>query len=263
MATGETVSPSNFIRNIIDEHNQSGRFGGKVVTRFPPEPNGYLHIGHAKSICLNFGLAADYGGRCHLRFDDTNPAKEEQEYLDSIIEDVHWLGFDWGSHLYYASNYFEQLYQFALKLIADGKAYVGRSERRGDKGQPGHADPAGGGQPLPEPWHRGEPGAVPGHEGRRVPRRRAGAPGQDRHGPPQPGDARPHPVPHPPGDPPPHREHLVHLPHVRLHPLHLRLPSRASPTPSAPWSSRTTESSTTGSWTSWASTTPSRSSSPA
>lgn len=124
MATGESASPSNFIRNIIDEHNRGGRFGGKVVTRFPPEPNGYLHIGHAKSICLNFGLAADYGGRCHLRFDDTNPSKEEQEYLDSIIEDVHWLGFDWGEHLYYASNYFDQLYEFAIKLIGDGKAYV-------------------------------------------------------------------------------------------------------------------------------------------
>ncbi|MBU1452544.1 MAG: glutamine--tRNA ligase/YqeY domain fusion protein [Proteobacteria bacterium] len=124
MATGESASPSNFIRNIIDEHNQSGRFGGKVVTRFPPEPNGYLHIGHAKSICLNFGLAASYGGSCHLRFDDTNPAKEEQEYLDSIIEDVRWLGFDWGEHLYYASNYFDQLYEFAIKLINDGKAYV-------------------------------------------------------------------------------------------------------------------------------------------
>jgi len=124
MATGESASPSNFIRNIIDEHNRSGRFGGKVETRFPPEPNGYLHIGHAKSICLNFGLAADYGGVCHLRFDDTNPAKEEQEYLDSIIEDVRWLGFDWGEHLYYASNYFDQLYEFALKLIKGGKAYV-------------------------------------------------------------------------------------------------------------------------------------------
>ena len=124
MAMGESASPSNFIRNIIDEHNRNGRFGGKVETRFPPEPNGYLHIGHAKSICLNFGLAADYGGVCHLRFDDTNPAKEEQEYLDSIIEDVRWLGFDWGEHLYYASNYFDQLYEFALKLIKGGKAYV-------------------------------------------------------------------------------------------------------------------------------------------
>jgi len=124
MATGETPPPSNFIRNIIDEHNVSGRFGGRVVTRFPPEPNGYLHIGHAKSICLNFGLARDYQGRCHLRFDDTNPAKEEQEYIDSIMDDVRWLGFDWGEHLYYASNYFDQLYEFALQLIRQGKAYV-------------------------------------------------------------------------------------------------------------------------------------------
>ena len=147
MATGESASPSNFIRNIIDEHNRSGRFGGKVVTRFPPEPNGYLHIGHAKSICLNFGLAADYGGVCHLRFDDTNPAKEEQEYLDSIIEDVRWLGFDWGDHLYYASNYFDQLYEFALKLIGVGKAYVddlSAEEIRAHRGtltQPGKDSP--------------------------------------------------------------------------------------------------------------------------
>ncbi|MCF8032976.1 MAG: glutamine--tRNA ligase/YqeY domain fusion protein [Desulfarculaceae bacterium] len=124
MAAAETPAPTNFIRNIIDEHNKNGRFDGRVVTRFPPEPNGYLHIGHAKSICLNFGLARDYQGRCHLRFDDTNPAKEEQEYIDSIMDDVRWLGFDWGEHLYYASNYFDQLYEFALKLIRGGKAYV-------------------------------------------------------------------------------------------------------------------------------------------
>lgn len=115
---------SNFIREIIDEDNRTGKYGGRVHTRFPPEPNGYLHIGHAKSICLNFGLARDYGGKCNLRFDDTNPIKEEQEYVDSIIEDVRWLGFDWEDRLYYASDYFEQLYQFAVKLIKDGKAYV-------------------------------------------------------------------------------------------------------------------------------------------
>lgn len=115
---------SNFIRDIIDEDMKTGKFGGRVHTRFPPEPNGYLHIGHAKSICLNFGLAQDYEGKCNLRFDDTNPIKEEQEYIDSIIEDVRWLGFDWEDRLFYASDYFEQLYQWAVQLIKTGKAYV-------------------------------------------------------------------------------------------------------------------------------------------
>ena len=119
----KTNSPSNFIRNIIDEDLASGKHKA-IVTRFPPEPNGYLHIGHAKSICLNFGIARDYGGTCHLRFDDTNPEKEEIEYIESIQEDVRWLGFDWGEHLYFASDYFEQLYNLAVELIKQGKAYV-------------------------------------------------------------------------------------------------------------------------------------------
>jgi len=114
----------NFIRNIIDEDMRTGKWDGRVVTRFPPEPNGYLHIGHAKAICLNFGLAIEYGGRYHLRFDDTNPAKEDVEYTDSIQEDIRWLGFDWGEHLYHASDYFEQLYEYALQLIKKGKAFV-------------------------------------------------------------------------------------------------------------------------------------------
>jgi glutaminyl-tRNA synthetase len=113
----------DFIRDIIDADIASGATTG-VVTRFPPEPNGYLHIGHAKAIWLNFGLAQEYGGRCHLRFDDTNPTKEEQEYIDAIKRDVHWLGFDWGSHLYYASDYFEQLYDWAEHLIRAGRAYI-------------------------------------------------------------------------------------------------------------------------------------------
>ena len=102
--------PPNFIREIIEKDLKEGKNEGRVHTRFPPEPNGYLHIGHAKSICLNFGLAAEYGGLCNLRFDDTNPSKEEMEYVDSIMEDVRWLGFDWEDRLYYASDYFEQLY---------------------------------------------------------------------------------------------------------------------------------------------------------
>ncbi|MCK4622112.1 MAG: glutamine--tRNA ligase/YqeY domain fusion protein [Desulfuromonadales bacterium] len=123
MSTAETPSSSNFIRTIIAEDLESGK-RDQVITRFPPEPNGYLHIGHAKSICLNFGLAAEYRGRCNLRFDDTNPTKEEEEYVEAIKEDVAWLGFDWGEHLYFASDYFEQLYQWAIQLIKKGKAYV-------------------------------------------------------------------------------------------------------------------------------------------
>ncbi len=120
----ESAVVSNFIRHIIEDDMRTGKFDGRVVTRFPPEPNGYLHIGHAKSICLNFGLARDYQGRCHLRFDDTNPGKENVEYVDSIREDVHWLGFDWKGHEYFASDYFERLYAFAVSLIKGGKAYV-------------------------------------------------------------------------------------------------------------------------------------------
>jgi glutaminyl-tRNA synthetase len=123
MSTEEPSRPVDFIRAIINEDNASGKHGGRVHTRFPPEPNGYLHIGHAKSICLNFGIARDYGGKCNLRFDDTNPAKEEQEYVDSIMEDVRWLGFQWDE-LHYASDYFQQLYDWAVQLIKEGKAYV-------------------------------------------------------------------------------------------------------------------------------------------
>src|SRR5947209_12188301 len=113
----------DFIRDIIRADLDAGRVG-MLVTRFPPEPNGYLHIGHAKAICLNFGVAEEFGGRCHLSFDDTNPTKEEQEYIEAIKADVRWLGFDWGKHLYHASDYFEQLYAWAEDLIRDGKAYV-------------------------------------------------------------------------------------------------------------------------------------------
>jgi glutaminyl-tRNA synthetase len=124
MAINESPAGRDFIRVIIDEDLKTKKYDGRVVTRFPPEPNGYLHIGHAKSICLNFGIAEEYGGRCHLRFDDTNPIKEEQEYIDSIKEDVRWLGFDWGEHEYYASDYFDQLYEWAIQMIKDGNAYV-------------------------------------------------------------------------------------------------------------------------------------------
>ncbi len=119
----DSTGPSNFIQDIIDHDLHTGKHD-TVVTRFPPEPNGYLHIGHAKSICLNFGLAEKYGGRCHLRFDDTNPRTESPEYVRSIMEDVRWLGYDWGEHLYYASDYFQQFYEYALQLIRQGQAYV-------------------------------------------------------------------------------------------------------------------------------------------
>ena len=115
---------SDFVRQIVAEDLKTNKWNGRVNTRFPPEPNGYLHIGHAKSICLNFGIAAEFGGKCNLRFDDTNPEKEEEEYVKSIIEDVRWLGWDWEERLYFASDYFEQMYQWAVQLTKAGKAYV-------------------------------------------------------------------------------------------------------------------------------------------
>ncbi len=124
MASNESATPSNFIWNIIDEDLKNNKNEGRVHTRFPPEPNGCLHIGHAKAICIDFGTAEKYNGLCNLRFDDTNPSKEEVEYVDSIKEDIRWLGFDWGDRLYYASDYFDKLYEYAVQLIKDGKAYV-------------------------------------------------------------------------------------------------------------------------------------------
>ncbi len=124
MAQANASPPSDFIREIIEEHLRTGRFQGRVATRFPPEPNGYLHIGHAKSVCLNFGIASQYGGTCNVRMDDTDPSGESLEYVESIINDVRWLGFDWGDRLFYASDYFERLYQFAVQLVKAGKAYV-------------------------------------------------------------------------------------------------------------------------------------------
>ncbi len=144
-ATSPVQGP-HFVHEIIESELASGKVKG-VVTRFPPEPNGYLHIGHAKSICLNFGTAKKYGGRCHLRFDDTNPTKEEQEFIDSIMEDIHWLGFDWGEYLFFASSYFEQLYQWAEQMIREGKAYVCDltadevREYRGTLTEPGRESP--------------------------------------------------------------------------------------------------------------------------
>lgn len=146
MSTTESKS-LDFVRAMVTEDTARGRFDGRVVTRFPPEPNGYLHIGHAKAICLDFGIAAEFGGKCHLRFDDTNPTKEEVEYVESIKEDIRWLGFDWGEHLYFASDYFEQLYAWAMQLIKAGLAYVDDlsaeeiREYRGTLTEPGRESP--------------------------------------------------------------------------------------------------------------------------
>jgi len=141
------LSKLDFIRQIVVDDLKSGKWGGRVATRFPPEPNGYLHIGHAKSICLNFGIAEEFGGTCNLRFDDTNPEKEEQEYVDSIIEDVHWLGWNWDDRLYFGSDYFEQMYQYAVQLVKASKAYVCElsadeiREYRGTLTEPGRDSP--------------------------------------------------------------------------------------------------------------------------
>jgi glutaminyl-tRNA synthetase len=143
----DTPKPANFIRQAVADDLESGRFTRPIITRFPPEPNGYLHIGHAKAIAVDFGIAQEYGGACSLRFDDTNPTKESQEYVDAIMRDIRWLGFDWGDRLYHASDYFEQLYQWAVQLIKAGKAYVDdltaeqMRETRGTLTEPGTASP--------------------------------------------------------------------------------------------------------------------------
>jgi glutaminyl-tRNA synthetase len=147
MTKADSHAPFDFIRNIIAEDLKINKNEGRVITRFPPEPNGYLHIGHAKSICLNFGIAAENKGVCHLRFDDTNPSKEDITYIESIKEDIKWLGFDWGKHLYYASDYFSQMYEYAVQLIKKGKAYVCSlspkeiKEYRGTLTEPGKESP--------------------------------------------------------------------------------------------------------------------------
>ena len=143
----ETYTPSNFIRDIIAEDVESGKNGGKVQTRFPPEPNGYLHIGHAKAIVLSFGMAEEFGGECNLRFDDTNPITEDTEYVESIMEDIRWLGYDWGDRLFYASDYFQKLYEFAVQLVKQGDAYADSlspeeiKSFRGDYNRPGKLSP--------------------------------------------------------------------------------------------------------------------------
>ena len=147
MSKTEPVKPAHFIRQIISKDLEAGKNEGRVATRFPPEPNGYLHVGHAKSICLNFSMAEEFGGTCNLRFDDTNPEKESQEYIEAIKRDVTWLGFEWNGEVRYASDYFDQLYQFAVELIKQDKAYVDESTpdqiraMRGSLTEPGQNSP--------------------------------------------------------------------------------------------------------------------------
>ena len=142
----ESKKSLNFIENIVEKDLAEGKNGNRVQTRFPPEPNGYLHIGHAKAICMDFGIAQKYGGLCNLRFDDTNPVKEDMEYVDSIKEDIQWLGFQWGNE-YYASDYFPQLWEFAIQLIKEGKAYIDEqtseqiAQQKGTPTQPGIDSP--------------------------------------------------------------------------------------------------------------------------
>ena len=215
--------PLNFIEQIIEDDLRTNKWDGRVHTRFPPEPNGYLHIGHAKSICLNFGLAAKYGGLCNLRFDDTNPTKEEDEYVDSIQEDVRWLGFDWEDRIFYASDYFEQLYEWALQLIRDGKAYVcdlsadETREHRGTLTQPGRNSPFRDRsvQENLDLFQRMRAGEF--QDGA------AHVAGQDRHGLAQLEHARPGHVPHPACHAPPQRRPVVHLSDVRFHARPVRL----------------------------------------
>ena len=158
--TAEEPKKLNFLEEIIENDLKSGRVKS-VMTRFPPEPNGYLHLGHAKSICINFGLAQKYGGKTNLRFDDTNPTKEDTEYVDSIKEDIQWLGFQWDKELY-ASDYFDQLYAWAEQMIERGQAYGGDQQGTRHRGQ------AGNRESLQEPFSRGEPPAVQGYEGRKI-----------------------------------------------------------------------------------------------
>ncbi len=211
----------NFIEEIMEADLADDKHGGRICTRFPPEPNGYLHIGHAKSICINFGHARKYGGSTNLRFDDTNPAKEDVEYVDSIREDVRWLGFEWaGEH--YASDYFQFLYDYAEYLVETGKAYVCDLSDEEIREYRGNFFKAGPAQPLPRPPGGREPRPVPAHARRRIRGRRPGAAGQDRRVQPQHEPARSADVPHQAGAAPPHRARLADLPHVRLRPRRVR-----------------------------------------
>ena len=205
MATTDAASSVDFVRAIIEEDLKTNKYGGRVHTRFPPEPNGYLHIGHAKSICLNFGIAAEYGGLCNLRFDDTNPKKEEVEYVESIKADVRWLGFDWEDRLFFASDYFDQLYAVGPSTDPGGQGLRRRPDRGGDPRVPGHPDRAGQESPYRDRsieenldlFERMRAGEFP--DGARVLRAKIdmASPNMNMRDPVA--------VPHPQGAPPPHR----------------------------------------------------------
>jgi len=248
MAVPELKVPPNFIRHIVADDVKAGKNGGRVMTRFPPEPNGYLHIGHAKSICLNFGLAAEFGGLCNFRFDDTNPAKEDIEYVESIMADVRWLGFDWDNRLYHASDYFDQLYKWAVDLIKAGKAYVCSltadqiREYRGTLTRPGVDSPYRN-RPVAENLDCSSACA------RKARGRDARASGKNRYGLAQPQHAGPGHVPHKEGDAPPDRGQVGDLSDVRLRARPVRRDRGGSRTRSAQSSTKTTGRSTTGSST--------------
>ena len=254
------ATPSNFVRDIILDDLKTGKYGGRVHTRFPPEPNGYLHIGHAKSICLNFGLAAEFGGKTNLRFDDTNPEKEETEYVDSIMENVRWLGFQWEDRLLLRLGLFRAALRVGRAVDQEGKAYVCDltadevRQYRGTLTEPGKESPYRN-RSVEENldlFERMRAGEFP--DGSRTLRAKI-----DMAAEPEP--ARSGDVPHPARRASPHRQQVVHLPDVRLRARPVRFHRAASPTPSARWNSKTTGRSTTGTWSSWAFTIRSRSSS--
>jgi glutamyl/glutaminyl-tRNA synthetase len=209
MSTNNPETPSNepqgldFVRRIVEEDLRTNRWNGRVATRFPPEPNGYLHIGHAKSICLNFGIAEEYHGECNLRYDDTNPAKEEEEYVKAIEEDVKWLGFKWSGK-FWASDYFDTMYDYAVELIMKGKAYVD--------------DQSAEEQPVSQSQRLGKPRSFRSHAQRRISRRFKSAARQDRYDLAELQHARPGDVSRPARIAPQHRRQMVHLSDVRLGP---------------------------------------------
>ncbi len=253
----EPAKPSHFIRDAVLEDLQSGRFPRPVVTRFPPEPNGYLHIGHAKAICLDFGLAQELGGRCHLRFDDTNPTKESQEYVDAITRDVHWLGFDWGTHLYFASDYFDRLYEWAAAAHPRRERLRGRPLRRRDPRAPRHPHRARAGEPVARPVGGGEPGPLPAHARGRVRGREQGPAREDRHGASPTSTCATRSCTASASHAPPHRRRVVRVPDVRLgarpvrldrgrHPLAVHARVRGPPARSTTGTSTRSASTTRG-----------------
>ena len=221
MLNKDQFADNHFIRTIIEEDLKSGKHTA-IQTRFPPEPNGYLHIGHAKSICLNFGLAYIYDGLCNLRFDDTNPEKENDEYVNAIKEDVEWLGFHWAGEPRFASNYFDQLYDYAVGLIKDGKAYVDDLTPEEMREYRGTLTEAGKNSPYRDRSVEENLDLFTRMKNGEFPRRQQNSAPENRHGGRQHQYARSRHLPHPPRPSPQHWRQMVHLPDVRLHALHFR-----------------------------------------